>query len=166
VSVRLSSEPLEASQALRELGRSGAGGVALFFGAVRRDRTARGTVRALWYEADARMGRRALETIAREVARRQGVRAVVLWHRTGRVAVGEVAVIVGAAAAHRAQAFDAARELIERVKSEVPIWKTDRLGPARRAQRRREPGTSTAPRSGRIRRRGSAGTRTGRTRTA
>ena len=78
-----------------------------------------------------------LRTLERSVRRRFGARRVVLWHRVGRLRVGEVSVIVGAAYAHRAEAFAAARYLIEELKAVVPIWKTERARPARRPRPRR-----------------------------
>jgi molybdopterin synthase catalytic subunit len=137
VSVRLTSRPLDASLAVRELSAPECGAFVLFAGRVRPDRTRRGVVRALFYEADSTMALRALARIAAETGRREGVRRIVLWHRTGTLEVGETSVLVGAAADHRAQAFSAARSLIERVKHEAPIWKTDRLRPAPRVRRRR-----------------------------
>jgi molybdopterin synthase catalytic subunit len=141
VGVRLSPRCLDPRAALHELERARAGGVALFTGAVRADPTAAGPVVALWYEADQRMGLATLERIARDALAGPGVRRVVLWHRTGLVGAGEVSVVVGAAADHRAQAFDAARTLIERVKHEAPIWKSDRVRARRRPTRGRSRGS-------------------------
>jgi molybdopterin synthase catalytic subunit len=61
---------------------------------------------------------------------------VVLWHRVGDVPVGEPSVIVGVATGHRAEAFAAARFMIDRLKVTLPVWKSARTGratPARRA---------------------------------
>lgn len=63
-----------------------------------------------------------LETVCAEVAAGFGVR-VAAAHRTGTLAVGDVAVVAAVAAAHRGDAFEACRVLIDRIKSEVPIWK-------------------------------------------
>ena len=78
-----------------------------------------------------------LERLARTARRRFGAERVVLWHRTGRVAVDEASVIVGAAGGHRAAAFATARFLIEELKRSVPIWKTERA--RRERPRRRRP---------------------------
>lgn len=64
-----------------------------------------------------------LERVAAAVAQRMDVLAVAAVHRTGRLHVGEPAVVVAAAAAHRQQAFEAARALIDDLKATVPIWK-------------------------------------------
>jgi len=136
VSVRLTSRPLSAASAMRALEGPGLGGVVLFAGRVRPDRTAGGRVRALDYEAHRPLALAALGDLERTARRRFGAERVVLWHRLGRVPVGETSVLVGAATGHRAAAFRAARYLIEALKKEVPIWKA---APERPARRRRPP---------------------------
>ena len=56
------------------------------------------------------------------------MRAVAAVHRVGRLAIGDIAVIVATASAHRGTAFDASRALIDTLKSEVPIWKHQQFG--------------------------------------
>ena len=132
MSVRLGRARLSIAAAERELRRGPGGGVALFAGRVRADRLGRARVTALDYEADRAPALVRLGSLEREARRRFGARAVVLWHRLGRVPVGEVSVVVGATCAHRDAAFRAARHLIERLKVEVPIWKAERARPSRR----------------------------------
>jgi molybdopterin synthase catalytic subunit len=132
VSVRLTRRPLSMAAAMRVLEGPGLGGVAVFAGRVRPDRVGRGRVVALEYEAHRILALRALTALERTARRRFGAERVVLWHRLGDVPVDEISVIVGAATGHRAAAFAAARYLIERLKAEVPIWKTERARPARR----------------------------------
>jgi molybdopterin synthase catalytic subunit len=79
------------------------------------------------YEAWEERGSAALEAIGRELLDRWPVCAAALWHRFGSLSVGEVSVIVCVSAPHRADAFEAAREGIERIKAEVPIWKKELL---------------------------------------
>ena len=57
------------------------------------------------------------------LTRRQGVHRIEAWHRTGRLQVGEVAMIVAVAAEHRSQAFAAAQALVDEVKARLPVWK-------------------------------------------
>lgn len=64
-----------------------------------------------------------LRGIAAGIAGREGVHAVAAQHRVGHLGIGGVALFVAVAASHRRQAFDAASDLIERVKQELPIWK-------------------------------------------
>lgn len=136
MTVRLAAERLSLARAHAELSGPGLGGIVVFAGRVRPDRIARGRVRALDYEVDPKVALVRLRTIEREARRRFGAARTVLWHRRGRVPVGEVAVVVGAACAHRDPAFRAVRYLLEEVKHSVPIWKEV---PARPARRRRPP---------------------------
>ncbi len=128
-SLRLSPRALSWAAAARALSGPDLGGVALFAGRVRAERGAAGRVVALDYEVHAAPAIRVMREIDREARRRFGVERTVLWHRVGRVRAGEIAVIVGAAAGHRAPAFAAARFLIDELKKTVPIWKTERAGP-------------------------------------
>lgn len=108
----------------------------LFAGRVRPGRTRAGRVVALDYEVHRAPALARLQELERDSRRRFRARQVVLWHRVGRLGVGEVSVIVGVATPHRAEAFAAARYLIEELKSVVPIWKTERARPGRRPRRR------------------------------
>lgn len=126
MSVRVSRLPLRIPRAYAELEDRSSGGVVLFVGRVRPDRSAGGEVGALFYEAHVPVAERALRALEREARRRFGARRIVLWHRTGNLAVGVPSVIVGAAAPHREEAFAAARWMITELKRSVPIWKTDR----------------------------------------
>jgi len=125
------------ADAERKLTTGEGGGVAIFAGRVRPDRRGGSRVVALDYEGDRRPALDRLRAIERTARRRFGASAVVLWHRLGRVAVGEVSVIVGATCAHRSEALGAARYLIDELKATVPIWKDERARPARRRPRRR-----------------------------
>ena len=126
MSILLTRRPLSVARTVAALSDDGSGAVVVFVGRVRPDRVGRRRVVALEYEADARMAPDALRALEREARERFVVREVVLAHRIGVLPVGTPSVLVGVAAAHRRAAFDAARFLIERVKREVPIWKTDR----------------------------------------
>ncbi len=137
MSIRLSRRALSVGAAMRELEGDELGGVVLFAGRVRPDRVASGRVQALFYEADRPLALRQLRRLAGTARGRYGARRIVLWHRLGTIPVGDVAVIVGVASAHRARAFESARYLIEELKATVPIWKTDRARPARRPRRPR-----------------------------
>jgi molybdopterin synthase catalytic subunit len=125
--------------AMHALEGPGLGGVVLFAGRVRPDPVEGGRVEALDYEAHAAPARAQLRALERTARRRFGARRVVLWHRVGRVRVGEVSVLVGAACGHRAAAFEATRFLIEELKRSVPIWKTVRARRGRRPPRRPRP---------------------------
>jgi molybdopterin synthase catalytic subunit len=139
VSVRLTSGRLSIARAYATLADPKSGGVVLFVGRVRPDRRRGGEVSSLFYEAHTTVAESAMTALEAAARRRPGVRQVLLWHRTGDVPVGEPSVIVGVGAAHRAEAFEACRSLIDELKSTVPIWKTDRARPARRRPRSPRP---------------------------
>ena len=138
MSVRLSTRPLSVGAAFRELGDPSLGGVVLFAGRVRADPTPAGRVTSLLYETHRAPALRALGALEAEVRQRFGAGRTVAWHRVGRVRVGEIAVIVGAACGHRAEAFAATRYLIDRLKRTVPVWKEVRARSARRPRPRRD----------------------------
>lgn len=151
MSFQLTSKGISVGSALRTVCKGASGGVVLFLGRVRRDRTARGRVRALYYEAYRPLATREMARLEREAAQRWATEHIVVVHRLGVVPVGEVSVLVAVSAPHRAQAFDACRFLIDRLKSDVPIWKTDVLEGERArsgSRRRRRPSRTGARAAG------------------
>jgi molybdopterin synthase catalytic subunit len=112
---------IDPAEVIAAVDDAGAGGVVSFTGLVRDTDGGRG-VTALEYVAhpDAEA---ALRRVADSVAADFPVRAIAAVHRTGLLAVGDVAVVVAAAAPHRGEAFEAARRLIDDLKETVPIWK-------------------------------------------
>ena len=123
--VAILATPLSVDAALAAVAHPGAGGVVVFVGAVRDHDGAEGAeqaVQALEYSAHPN-ALIELERVVREVAEAHpGVR-LAAHHRTGSLAIGDLAVVVAAAAAHRDEAFVASRRLIDDLKSQVPIWK-------------------------------------------
>lgn len=82
---------------------------------------------SLEYEAHESMAIAVLEQIADEIAERFGVERVAIVHRTGAVPLGDASIAVVAVAAHRGDAFDAARYAIDETKARAPIWKAERF---------------------------------------
>lgn len=121
----LSDRPLDVPGLLAAVADDAAGGQALFVGVVR-DHDNGAAVTRLDYEAHP-SAEPSLRAVADQVAARPGVRAVAVEHRTGQLAVGDVAVVCAVSAGHRGDAFDACRELIDTVKERVPIWKRQHL---------------------------------------
>jgi molybdopterin synthase catalytic subunit len=124
--VRLSEAPLDPPEALAFVADPGAGGAVLFSGSVR-DHSDAGEVTGLVYEAWPERVTACLEEVGHELFDRWPVRKVALMHRTGLLRIGEVSVVVCCSAPHRADAFEAARHGIERIKKEAPIWKKETL---------------------------------------
>ncbi len=117
----LRDTPLDVAEVLAAVADPAAGGVVSFSGLVRDHDGGRG-VRELEYTAHPN-ALAALRSVAESVAADLPVHGLAAIHRTGLLAVGDVAVVVAASAAHRGQAFEAARRLIDDLKASVPVWK-------------------------------------------
>lgn len=124
--VRLTPEPLSVDAALAAVADPGAGGTCVFVGTVR-DRSDQGEVTGLSYEAWDDLAVRRLTEIGEDLHRSWPLRRVALLHRTGELAIGEASVVIAVSAPHRAEAFEACRRAIERLKSDAPIWKKEGL---------------------------------------
>jgi len=111
--------------ALVAAARRGEDGAVVVFDGVVRNHTRNRQTLYLDYEAYDEMALKQMETLSREAVTRFGVRHVTLVHRLGRLNVGETSVLIVVASAHRAQAFDACRWVIDKLKKTVPIWKKE-----------------------------------------
>lgn len=112
---------LSVDEVLAAVADDAAGGVVSFTGVVRASDGGR-RVSELEYSAHP-SAEAALRSVADAVAAELPVIGLAAVHRTGLLAIGDVAVVVAASAAHRGQAFEAARRLIDDLKDQVPIWK-------------------------------------------
>jgi molybdopterin synthase catalytic subunit len=121
---RFTAASIDTDAARRELLDPSAGGCVSFEGWVR-DHNEGLAVRHLEYEAFVDLAVKEGERIVAEAARRFPIRHALCVHRIGDLAIGELAVWVGASAAHRGEAFDACRYVIDEVKHRVPIWKKE-----------------------------------------
>jgi molybdopterin synthase catalytic subunit/molybdopterin converting factor small subunit len=120
----LTRSPIEAEKLIAAAKRSEDGAVVVFDGIVRNQTRGRKTLH-LDYEAYEEMAAKQMQELAREAQTRFGVRHVTMIHRLGRLEVGETSVLIVVASAHRAQAFEACRWLIDTLKKTVPIWKKE-----------------------------------------
>jgi molybdopterin synthase catalytic subunit len=116
--VRVTDAPIAPARITDLVRRPGAGAVVTFEGTVR-------DVEFLDYEAYREMAEERMAAIAAECIERHGLQAAAAEHRVGRVALGEPGVVVAVSAAHRDAAFAGARELIDRIKEQAPIWKQE-----------------------------------------
>ncbi|MCW2750319.1 MAG: hypothetical protein JWR83_1429 [Aeromicrobium sp.] len=98
-----------------------AGGICLFIGTVR-DHDEGAAVSALGYSSHP-TALDNLRVVADRIAAECDIVALAAVHRIGELTIGDIAVVVAAAAAHRADAFEACRRLIDELKTDVPVWK-------------------------------------------
>ena len=140
VHVVVTDEPLSLENLSRAVADARAGAIVSFQGVTRE-------VDHLDYEAYAEMAQERITLILRESVARHGLCAAAAEHRIGSVALGESSVIVAASAAHRTEAFAGAREIIDRIKAEAPIWKSevDSEGRSRRVEGTPAPGAGVQP---------------------
>jgi molybdopterin synthase catalytic subunit len=114
----VTAEDLDVDAVRRLVGDPSAGGTVVFIGTTR-------DVPSLEYEAYADMAREQIGLLAAAAAADHDLAAVAVSHRTGTVALGEPSIVVAASAAHRGQAFAGARQLLDAVKAQAPIWKRE-----------------------------------------
>jgi molybdopterin synthase catalytic subunit len=117
----LREDPLSVDEVLAAVSDPAAGGVNLFVGVVREQDHGE-TVERLDYTAHPSALER-LREVSDGVAEEFEVIALAVVHRTGHLVIGDAAVLVAASAAHRSEAYDASRALIDRLKASVPVWK-------------------------------------------
>jgi len=118
VHARVTEEPLSLERLARLVRHPAAGAVVTFQGTTR-------DVERLDYEAYAEMAEERIAVIVAEAIGRHDLEAAAAEHRVGSVALGEASVAVAVSAAHREEAFAGAREIIDRIKAEAPIWKKE-----------------------------------------
>jgi MoaE-MoaD fusion protein len=114
----VTSEPLDQARVTELVADPGAGAVVTFQGTTR-------DVEKLTYEAYSEMAEPRIAEILGECAENHDLKAIAAAHRIGDVPLSEPSVVVAASAAHRAEAFAGAREAIDRIKTEAPIWKKE-----------------------------------------
>ena len=139
--IRLTREPIDHHALTEAVRRHDCGAVVTFLGTVR-DLTGDRLTSALDYEAYPGMAEKKMAEIERDTCERWPVGDIALVHRLGHLGVGEVSVAVAVSCPHRAEAFDACRHAIDRLKELAPIWKkenwadgrTEWVHPARNAE--------------------------------
>ena len=119
--MRITEEPLSLERVAGFVGRTAAGAIVTFQGTTR-------DVERLEYEAYREMAEERIQQILVDAVDRHSLEAAAAEHRVGTVTLGLSSVIVAASAAHREEAFAGAREIIDRIKAEAPIWKKELEG--------------------------------------
>lgn len=123
--IALRESELSVDEARAAVADPAAGGIALFAGAVRDSDHDRG-VSGLSYSAHpSAVGE--LRRVAEVIAEKYPVIGIAAVHRVGDLAIGDLAVVLAVSCPHRAEAFDACRDLIDILKASVPIWKHQRF---------------------------------------
>ena len=122
--VSITSRPIDVPSILDAVQTPHSGGVNCFIGTVRNHAEGK-SVKALEYTAYVPMGEKLMAEIEEEMRKKWHLHAIVLVHRIGLLQVGDVAVVTAVSASHRAEAFDACRYAIDRIKEVVPIWKKE-----------------------------------------
>ncbi len=113
--------PLSVDEVLAAVADQAAGGTVVFTGQVRDSDQGRGVTGLSYIAHDSAATE--LRQVAEKVAAESGALAVAAVHRTGQLAIGDLAVVVAVSCPHRAEAFAACRTLIDELKATVPIWK-------------------------------------------
>lgn len=125
VRVSICDDELDPPALLVEVSRPDAGATALFLGTARDHSDGKQGVTHLEYDAYREHVERSLHEIAEEAATRWPVLSMVVEHRVGTVEVGRPSVAVAVSTAHRGDAFEAARYVIDELKGRAPIWKRE-----------------------------------------
>jgi molybdopterin synthase catalytic subunit len=120
----LTRDPIDTSALVSRVRQDIDGAVVVFEGVVRNKNHGK-SVRCLEYDCYEEMAIRSMAELGVDLAHRHEISRFAMVHRLGQVPVGEASVVVVVAAPHRKPAFSAAMEAMDRLKSEVPIWKKE-----------------------------------------
>jgi molybdopterin synthase catalytic subunit len=122
--VKIVHGPIDIAELEAAVADPAAGAAVTFAGSTRNENSGRRVIR-LDYEAYEPMALSEMVKIAREAGSRWDIVKIAVTHRIGTVSIGEISVAIAVAAAHRAEAFDACRFAIDKIKEIVPIWKKE-----------------------------------------
>lgn len=125
IRVTVGDEPIDGGVLIAEVGRPDSGATVLFLGTVRDHSEGREGVTHLEYEVFAERVEPKIREIVDEAVARWPLLSVVVEHRSGEVVLGEASVAVAVSSAHRSDAFEAARFIIDELKQRAPIWKKE-----------------------------------------
>jgi molybdopterin synthase catalytic subunit len=120
----VTAEPLSVDALVQAVLTDGDGAVVTFVGTVR-DNTDGRRVIALEYEAYGEMAVSEMRLIGVEMLRKHRLHGIAMRHRTGKLQLGEISVVIAASSSHRAEAFAACSEALDLLKERVPVWKKE-----------------------------------------
>ena len=122
--ISIVAKPIDILSVLLSVQDPSAGGIDLFVGTTR-DHAGGRRVLSLEYEVYEPMALKVISAIAEDAKTRWGICKISVVHRTGKVAIGEASIVIGVSAAHRHEAFEACRFVIDTIKRSAPIWKKE-----------------------------------------
>lgn len=125
IRVSVGDAPIDAGALVAEVGRADSGATVLFLGTVRDHSEGKTHVTHLDYEVYAEMVEPKIEEIVAEAGDKWPILSAAVEHRSGTVLLGDASVAVAVSCAHRADAFEAARFIIDELKVRAPIWKKE-----------------------------------------
>jgi molybdopterin synthase catalytic subunit len=120
----ISEHTIDIEMLLENVKDDAAGATVLFLGTVR-NHNEDYAVSAIYYEAYIKMAQETMAKIEAEAIKRWNLKKFAAVHRIGNLKIGEVSVAIAVSSEHRAEAFEAGRYAIDRIKTEVPIWKKE-----------------------------------------
>ena len=123
--IAVSAEPLDVAAAMAAVRRPDAGAVLVFLGTARDHSEGKEGVTRLDYEVYPEHVERVIGEIVAEACEKWPLTGVVVHHREGTVPIGDPSVVVAVSSAHRADAFDGGRYVIDELKERAPIWKRE-----------------------------------------
>jgi molybdopterin synthase catalytic subunit len=121
----LTDDPIDPQALVKRVLRDSDGAYVLFEGVVRNHHDGK-AVESIYYDAYRPMAEKEMDLIVRDIASSYPDVALAVVHRLGLLVVGESSIAIVAASPHRAEAFEACRRMIDRIKETVPIWKKER----------------------------------------
>ncbi|EDL61513.1 molybdenum cofactor biosynthesis protein MoaE [Gimesia maris] len=123
-SISITDQPIDYAAITEQVRSNECGAVVLFMGTVREMTAGKQTV-ALDYEAYPEMADQMMQQLIDEARDQWDVHGIAIEHRVGHLTLGEISVAIAVSSAHRSEAFEAGRFLIDRLKEIVPIWKKE-----------------------------------------
>lgn len=121
---RVTPEELRVDEATGAVANPAAGAINVFLGVVRNENKGRG-VQYLEYDAYPEMAEKVMAEIAGEACERFGLLDCAIFHRTGRLEIGEASLVIAISCGHRAESFDGGHWLVNEIKKRVPVWKKE-----------------------------------------
>jgi molybdopterin synthase catalytic subunit len=124
--ISISEHPIDVEKLLANVSDDSACATVLFLGTVRNHNNGY-AVSGIYYEAYIKMAEEAVAKIEEEAVKKWNLKKFAAVHRIGNLKIGEVSVAVAVSSEHRAEAFEAGRYAIDRIKVEAPIWKKEMM---------------------------------------